>query len=260
MKQSQHSRNRLSAAFDKGLASWWTSIQGDNPHYCVSAQQAAAGGYGYFVRETEGGLEWQELTAHQPVTRLLPDLNYQHYRTQRARHERVARACGCTRVDGLEVCDATAGLGRDGLILAACGARVTLVERNPLMVLLLSRLLSRLDSQVTLVAADSCQWLAQRRYDVVYLDPMFPARSKSAAIRKEMALLQQLELPADSTETESLLGAAMEASRYRTVVKRPLKAESVGSAPVSGSISGKTVRFDFYSKRSLSEISPPGAA
>lgn len=51
--------------------------------------------------------------------------------------EAIAKAVGVTKKAGLTVIDATAGLGRDALVLASLGATVTLVERNPLVAALL---------------------------------------------------------------------------------------------------------------------------
>ena len=43
----------------------------------------------------------------------------------------------CKLTDQSQVLDATAGFGHDSLILASTGAQVTMLERNPLMALLL---------------------------------------------------------------------------------------------------------------------------
>ncbi|WP_181919214.1 class I SAM-dependent methyltransferase [Alkalilimnicola ehrlichii] len=57
--------------------------------------------------------------------------------------EAIARACGLKGDRTLEVLDATAGLGKDAFILAALGARVTLVERSPVITALLDDGLQR---------------------------------------------------------------------------------------------------------------------
>ena len=59
--------------------------------------------------------------------------------------------------------------------------------------------------------------------DVIYLDPMFPARQKSSLINKKLQLIQKLELPC-SAETE-LFDAAIKTRPSKIIVKRPLKSE-----------------------------------
>lgn len=111
--------------------------------------------------------------------------------------EAIAKAVGLTKKPGLTVVDATAGLGRDALVLASLGAKVTLVERQPAVAALLADGLRRaaldpelahwLPERMQLVFAPSQQALTQLPSpDVVYLDPMFPAREKSALVRMEL--------------------------------------------------------------------------
>ncbi len=134
------------------------------------------------------------------------------------------------------VVDATAGLGRDALVLANLGCRVLLLEQSPVMHALLADGFRRGRGEATsafltvlermqLQRADARQWLAAaaggetERPDVVYLDPMFPPRSKQAKVKKDIALLHRL-LGSES-DLGSLLQAALAVARYRVVLKRP---------------------------------------
>ena len=82
--------------------------------------------------------------------------------------------------------------------------------------------------------------------------PMFPERRKSAAVRKEMALLQQLlEGDAAADAGEGLLDWARASPVARVVVKRPLRAPFLGGREPSHSLRGKAVRFDVHVLRSL---------
>jgi len=83
-----------------------------------------------------------------------------------------------------------------------------------------------------------------QQVDVVYLDPMFPARRKSARVKKELQILQMLAV--NSTPHEQLLEAALASAGNRVVVKRPRKAPPLTSRSPSHSLSGKTIRFDVY--------------
>ena len=192
------------------------------------------------------------------------------HRRKNAQSEAVCKAVGVHQKRSLQVCDATAGLGRDSLMLATAGAQVTAVERNPLLAFLLQNAkqaaleqsagyadLVDVLAKLEFVADDSIRWLEQHRYDVVYLDPMFPGREKSAAVKKEMQLLQKLldrQGGDPLVEEASLLDVALESCRYRAVVKRPLRAPPLANRTPISSQAGKTVRFDLYVKRSLSAL------
>ena len=80
--------------------------------------------------------------------------------------------------------------------------------------------------------------------DVIYLDPMFPARRKSAAVKKKLQLLQQLERPATDEEAGELLRAALAAGPRKVVVKRPAKGPDLAGVKPSYRVAGKAVRFD----------------
>lgn len=170
---------------------------------------------------------------------------------ERVRHEKLVRAAGVLPEHGGTVIDATAGLGRDAAILAAAGWRVILLERQPVLHAMLADGLRRAGAQagqMTLVQADANVWLAAAtgHAEVVYLDPMFPPREKSAAVKKELAWVQQLA-PVDSPDGEAaLLAAALACARKRVVVKRPLRAPVLAGRTPSHQLTGKTVRFDVY--------------
>ena len=78
--------------------------------------------------------------------------------------------------------------------------------------------------------------------DVVYLDPMFPERRKSAAVGKKFQLLHELERPC--ANPEELLDAALAVHPRKVVVKRPVKGPYLADAKPSYSLAGKAVRFD----------------
>lgn len=172
----------------------------------------------------------------------------------RARHELVVRAC-LGREPAQDVIDATAGLGRDAFMLAAVGARVTLVERSPVLVamlrdgcLRLARQDEALAAQLTIVEGDAAEVLPrlQRAPDTVLLDPMFPERSKRAAVKKDLTFLQTLAAPPDEEEERRLLDLSLATGCRRVVVKRPHKAPFLGGQRPAHQLQGKAVRFDIY--------------
>lgn len=170
--------------------------------------------------------------------------------------ELLLKAIGGRR-DGLTVIDATAGLGRDSLLLASYGAEVTLCERQPVVAALLADGLRRgrtddsdaVVSRMSLMEGSAVAFLsaagAEPLADVIYLDPMFPESGKSALVKKEMQMFHQLVGRDD--DADALLTAALGAARYRVVVKRPPRAPVIdGPRAPQFSIDGKAVRFDVY--------------
>ena len=90
----------------------------------------------------------------------------------------------------------------------------------------------------------------QREVDVVFLDPMYPEKSKKALAKKDMRLFQQL-LGHGGDDEASLLDAAREAAKYRVVVKRPIKGACLAGEKPSFSIKGRSTRFDVYTNRKI---------
>jgi len=183
------------------------------------------------------------------------------YRITRAFESRqpLARALGYRRQDPYNVVDATAGLGRDAMLLATLGCRVTMLERSPVVCALLEDGLRRaansnqlnrvLQERVGLHCTNALGWLAERRElgqrpDAIYLDPMFPARTKSSLVRKEMRILKTLL--GDEPGSEALLRAALDCASERVVVKRPPGAPPLDAMPPDISYPGKRARFDVY--------------
>lgn len=120
------------------------------------------------------------------------------------RGEAVAKAVGIKKDYLPDVVDATAGLGRDAFVLASIGCKVRMVERHPVVAALLEDGLNRayldadigewMQERMTLIHASSAQALTEITPppDVVYLDPMYPHKAKSALVKKEMRVFQSL--------------------------------------------------------------------
>lgn len=173
----------------------------------------------------------------------------------RLQHEMLAKAVK-TDQENLKAIDATAGMGEDSLLLAACGYQVTLYEQNPVIAILLKDALRRakkntvlkdIVSRMQLVEGDSIEHLNKRLdpVDVIYLDPMFPGRQKSGLINKKLQLIQKLEPPC--SEETALFDAAMAAQPSKIIVKRPLKSPYLDERIPSYSLKGKAIRYDCYS-------------
>ncbi|MTI12881.1 hypothetical protein E1189_07605 [Sansalvadorimonas verongulae] len=163
----------------------------------------------------------------------------------------------------LHVLDATAGLGRDAYVLATLGCHVTMIERSPVVRALLTDGLSRaaedaetgvIVSRMELASGHALELMNQfidgdRHFDVVYLDPMFPHRDKSAAVKKEMVLFQNLLGP--DGDADDLLAPALKLAQHRVVVKRPKKAPDLNEQEPGYRLEGKSGRFDIYPLKKL---------
>ncbi|MCV9879811.1 16S rRNA (guanine(1516)-N(2))-methyltransferase RsmJ [Brenneria izbisi] len=172
------------------------------------------------------------------------------------RGEAVAKAVGIKKDYRPDVVDATAGLGRDAFVLASLGCHVRMLERHPVVAALLDDGLRRgyqdaeigpwLRERLTLLHASSLTALSDITPppDVVYLDPMFPHRQKSALVKKEMRVFQSL-VGADE-DADALLAPARALAKKRVVVKRPDYAPPLAGVAAQSTLETKSHRFDFY--------------
>ena len=170
----------------------------------------------------------------------------------RLAHEMLVRAAKTTQTN-VKGIDATAGMGEDAFLLAACGYEMTLYEQNPVVAVLLKDALRRakkhpklkdIAARMQLVENNSVDELKSRvdDIDLIYLDPMFPGRSKSAAVKKKFQLLHRLEAPCEN-ET-ALLEAARAAHPRKIVIKRPVKGSYLAGSKPDYTLQGKAVRYD----------------
>ena len=172
----------------------------------------------------------------------------------RLQHEMLVKAASSEK-EGRKAIDATAGMGEDAFLLAAQGYEVTLYEQNPVVAALLkdairrakkNQILKDIAGRMKVVEADSVESMSKLLdpVDVIYLDPMFPARQKSSLINKKLQLIQKLEPPC-SEETD-LFDAALKVGPSRIIVKRPLKSEYLAGREPSYTMKGKAIRYDCY--------------
>ncbi|QLC74141.1 class I SAM-dependent methyltransferase [Pseudomonas sp. LPB0260] len=173
----------------------------------------------------------------------------------------IAKAVGVQPGVRPRVLDATAGLGRDGFVLASLGCEVTLIERQPLIAALLEDGLGRavgdaevgpIVARMRLLAGNAIELMGAWEDEppqVIYLDPMFPHRDKSALVKKEMRLFRPFV--GDDLDAPALLAAALELASHRVVVKRPRKAPLIDGAKPGYALEGKSSRYDIYPKKSL---------
>lgn len=179
------------------------------------------------------------------------------------RGQLIAKAVGLKSGANPSVLDATAGLGRDAFVLASLGCTVTMFERSPVVAALLDDGLTRgyqdpeigewLSQRLTLQHHNSLEGLAQLTdsHEVVYLDPMFPHRKKSAQVKKEMRVFQSLV--GSDPDADDLLPLAINAATKRVVVKRPSYAGFLNEKKPSMQLDSKANRFDVYVQAAMTQ-------
>lgn len=181
------------------------------------------------------------------------------YRRQHTslKREALARAMGLKNNTQPTIVDATAGLGRDSYILAGLGFDVIMLERSPIIQALLADGIKRATAdpiasntakRLHLITMDAKQWLAElpeaERPDIIYLDPMFPARTKSALVKKDMQIFH--DIVGEDPDADNLLPLALTCATKRVVVKRPRLAPHLATITPSFSQTGSSCRFDVY--------------
>ena len=172
------------------------------------------------------------------------------------RGQSIAKAVGLKSGAMPTVVDATAGLGRDAFVLASLGCKVTLIERSPVVAALLQDGLTRagqdpeigpwVRERMQLLQGPAVETLLAltERPEVIYLDPMFPHKQKSALVKKEMRVFQSLVGP--DLDADSLLEPARQLATKRVVVKRPDYAPPLADVATPNAVVTKGHRFDIY--------------
>ena len=186
------------------------------------------------------------------------------------------RACG---VDAgcRTVLDCTAGLLGDAMLLAGRGMLVTACERNAAMA---ARQRAMIEdwmadgatrdaaSRITLFERDARDALREiveggsEKPDVVYIDPMHPARKKAALVKKDIREVR--EVVGGDEDAGELLAWGLLAAGRRAVVKWPRVGEGLehrlpewflerpeGRAAVkpAGTVLGRATRWDVFTPR-----------
>lgn len=171
----------------------------------------------------------------------------QHYALTK---EPLAKALGIkgrsdSHQEKIEIWDATCGTGKDLTLIHHFGAQLTAFERNPVIYLLLRDALQRYPMDIQLNFGDASAFAVEedKRPDVIYYDPMYPTKKKSALPRKEMRIFK--EIVGDDSDAEEFLDWALGIARQRVVVKRPLAAPAIKHPPTASYI-GKSTRYDMY--------------
>jgi 16S rRNA (guanine1516-N2)-methyltransferase len=137
---------------------------------------------------------------------------------------------------------------------------VQLCERSPIIAALLASGLARalsdpaiaetasrmqlMTKDAHLVLAELAVMSAVDRPEVVYLDPMFPHREKSALVKLDMRVFRQVV--GEDNDADDLLALARQVATKRVVVKRPRLAPDLAGLAPHERLLGQSSRFDLY--------------
>jgi 16S rRNA (guanine1516-N2)-methyltransferase len=171
------------------------------------------------------------------------------------RKEILIRAMGLKSHSKPRIIDATAGLARDSFLLASLGFNVQLIERSPIIHALVrdgierglqNPTLAPIVKRMDLIQSDAVSWLKQltEKPDIIYLDPMFPERKKTALSKLDMRIFH--DVVGDDLDADLLLQTALTCAIKRVVVKRPRLAKELSGITPTYSLSGSSSRFDIY--------------
>jgi len=170
-------------------------------------------------------------------------------------NELIAKAIGLKKSGPTDVFDTTAGLGKESFLLAALGCDVTLFERHPeISAKLQEGLMQAADdpelapiiARMTLIKGCAMEYLRAHPKispSVIYCDPMFPVKTKSALVKKDMRYLQTVV--GFDEDSEQLIELSLARALQRVVVKRPANAPFLIRKP-DFDYKGRSHRFDVY--------------
>ena len=176
------------------------------------------------------------------------------------RGQAIAKAVGLKSGNNPSILDTTAGLAGDAFVLATLGCTVTMIERSEILFMLIEDALERaslnaafepmIKQGFTAINRDANDYIKEQLLtdnpapDVIYIDPMYPDRKKSALVKKDMQILQRLHDEDD--DSAELLKNALKYARKRVVVKRPVNAETLSEKKPNTCIKSKKTRYDIY--------------
>ena len=124
------------------------------------------------------------------------------------------------------ILDCTAGLGRDGVLLSRLGYDVTMIEKNPILILMLNNYLSRTkDIKARLLYGDSLSYirLAKKTFDYIYIDFMFEKKNNAKPSKYDLFLRS---INYNENNKLDFIKEMINYCKKRIVVKEPIKSQS----------------------------------
>ena len=170
--------------------------------------------------------------------------------------ETIIKAFGIKKTYKPNILDTTAGLGRDSFILASQECSITMIERNPIVYILLNNALKNsikdfslkdIIKRMNLIYSDSITFLLHNKIeniDIIYIDTMFPKTNKDRLVKKNMQIFQNIIK--NDTDDKELLNISLKQNVKKVIVKRLLKMNYINNLKPNIEIKGTKIRFDVY--------------
>ena len=164
----------------------------------------------------------------------------------------LKKAIGWQSTSQKHILDTTGGLGHDAFILALLGQKITVLEKNTGLCILIEEALNNLPNlsyfndaknNISVINNDSRAFLSSaENFDVIYVDPMFNSKKKLKRT-KQMQFLDNYLKEYDDPSVEFY-----KSNFKRLVIKKELRAATSIKDCSAISFKGSSVRYDVYSK------------
>ena len=164
----------------------------------------------------------------------------------------LKKAIGWQSTSQKHILDTTGGLGHDAFILALLGQKITVLEKNTGLCILIEEALNNLPNlpyfnhaknNISVINNDSRAFLSSaENFDVIYVDPMFNSKKKLKRT-KQMQFLDNYLEEYDDPSVEFY-----KSNFKRLVIKKELRAAPSIKGCSAISFKGSSVRYDVYSK------------
>ena len=170
---------------------------------------------------------------------------YHLKRNYSVKKELLAKSLGLNKDRDNLIWDISCGTGKDSTLILSFGAKLVSFERSTHIAVLLEDAFLQLKDTVQFAFYPNDFRLNQNleNPDVIYFDPMYPEKKKSALPRKEMLIIR--DLVGDDLDSYNVFLDALKIAKKRVVVKRPLHGESIHPNP-DIVFKGKSTRYDVY--------------
>ncbi len=173
------------------------------------------------------------------------------HRVQHPTKESILSACGVKKGKTPSILDLTGGWGRDGYILANAGCKVLLLERDPIVHLLLEDGISRLKQQRSINIASMnieakdylSRFMGDDAPDIIYYDPMRAQGKKAPKNKKEMEVLRSMV--GVNNDLEQIVAMALKSAKERVVVKSANSKLDLSIKPEL-TLKGVNTKFDVF--------------
>ena len=150
------------------------------------------------------------------------------------------------------ILDATGGLGHDSFILALLGQKITLLEKNTGLCILIEEALNNLPklsyfnnarNNISIINKDSRAFLTSaEHFDVIYIDPMFNS-DKKLKRSKQMEFLANYLAEYDDPSIDFY-----QTKFKRMVIKKELRSSAGIKDDPAISFKGASIKYDVYLK------------